>query len=106
MSRPTYRTIVLPLARTSTYAAATREVLVYREETPRPASNAPIRSPWPTVPYGKALTDARIRAYEAEGRYGVERQQAALARETAKQAAKRRNKQKERFMNAMMEKYA
>lgn len=106
MSKPSYRTIVLPLARTSTYASATHEVLVYREETPRPASSVPIRNAWPTNPAGRPLTNARIRAYELDGRYGEERKQAALARLTEKQATKRRAKQRARFERLMMEKYA
>lgn len=107
MGRSITRVMEGPLTRSSPYRAAQRPVYVVTERTPEPsATHAPIRSVWPENPAGKALTNARIRQYELDGRYGPERQRAAQARLTARQADKRRKKQNERFMRAVLEKYA
>lgn len=105
MSRYTTRVIHGPTTRSSPYRAAQREVYVYREETPRSEGSTPIRSVWPTNPAGKPLTNARIRRYELDGKYGPDAQRAALARLTEAQAAKRRTRQNKRFLAAVMEKY-
>jgi hypothetical protein len=105
MPRFTTRIIEGPTTRSSPYRAATREQYVYRVETPCSEGSTPIRSVWPTNPALKRLTNARIRRYELDGKYGPDAQRAALARLTEKQAAKRRTRQNKRFLAAVMEKY-
>lgn len=74
------------------------------EWTPEPTNRVPIRSTWRDA-IGAPLTDHRIRAYAAEGRYGDEAKRRELERQENARVTRERRSTKRKLLQRILERY-